>query len=167
METIVVGFSKPKKWKIFAWVIMKAYSIPYDHVYVKIHSDKYQRDLIYQASKLAVNFMGTEIFLKDNIVMDEFTVQITDENKTGLMQFAIDNVGKGYGVMEALGMGIVRVAELVGLKINNPFGDGGQTYVCSELAGYILEQYAGSSIPKNLDDITPLDVYKYLSSLKG
>lgn len=166
METIIVGFSKPKTWKPFAWAIMKAYGIPYDHVYVKIHSDKYQRDLIYQASKLMVNFMGTDMFLQDNVIVDEFPVQISDDNKIKLMQFAIDNSCKAYGMTEALGMGVVRLAELCGFKIKNPFGDGGKTYVCSELAGYILEQYAGANIPQVLDDLTPLDVFNYLSTLK-
>jgi hypothetical protein len=166
METITVGFSKPNKWKIFAWLIMKAYNIPYDHVYVKFHSSTYDRDIIYQASKMMVNFMGTDFFQTENIIVDEFPVEITSESKIKLMQFAIDNAGKPYGIKEAFGMGIVRICELFGKKIKNPFADKTQTYVCSELAGYILESYAGASIPKDVDDITPLDVYNYLTALK-
>lgn len=166
MKTIVVGFSKPKTWKPFAALIMKAYGIPYDHVYVRIHSDKYQRDLIYQASKLMVNFMGIDAFSQDNLIVDEFSVEITDDNKVKLMQFAIDNACKPYGISEALGLAIVRMAQICGFTIKNPFGDGGKTYVCSELAGFILQQYAGAQIPENQDDMTPLDIFNYLSSLR-
>lgn len=166
METIFVGFSKPKTWKPFAWLIMKGFGTSYDHVYIRFRSEKYDRDLIYQASKMMVNFMSKEVLMQDNIIVDEFPVEITTENKTKMIQFAIDNCGKPYGIKEAIGLGIVRIFELLGKKIKNPFGDGGATYVCSELAGYMLKQYAGALIPKDVDDIAPPDVFNYLSLLK-
>lgn len=166
MEEIKIGFSKPKKWKPFAWLIMIGYGIPYDHVYVKFHSDKYDRDLIYQASKTLVNFMGTEIFKEENFIIDEFSISISDEQKIKMMKFAIDNSGKPYGIKQAFGMAIVRIAEMFGKYIKNPFKDEGKTYVCSELAAYILEEFAGKSIPKDIDDITPKDLYEYLNLLK-
>jgi hypothetical protein len=165
MESIIVGFSKPKTWKPFAWLIMVGYGIPYDHVYVKIRADKLNRDLLYQASQLTVNFMAEEIFNAANNIVQEFPVQISSENKAKLLQFAIDNSGKPYGIIEAFGLAIVRICEIFGKKIKNPFGDGGATYVCSELAGYILIEFAGAQIPENLDNITPRDVYNYLTSL--
>jgi hypothetical protein len=167
MEKILVGFSKPNKWKPFAWLIMVAFNIPYDHVYIKYRSDKYDRNLIYQASKLMVNFMGDAQFLSENVIVDEFQVDITEENKTAMVQFAIDNAGKPYGVKQIFGMAWVRINELLGRKITNPFQDEGQTYVCSELASYILQQYAGAQLPRDLDDMTPLDVFNYLTSLKS
>jgi hypothetical protein len=165
MRKICVGFSKPKKWKPFAWLIMKGYNIPYDHVYVRIHSDTYSRDLIYQASSIKVNFMGAELFEADNIIVNEFEVDIADEHYVAMMQFAIDNVGRAYGMKEAFGLAIVRIAELCGKKIKNPFRDSGHTYICSELASYLLQQYAGADMPKDYEDMTPKDVYDYLSSL--
>ncbi len=166
MDSITVGFSKPKSWKPFAWIIMKGYGIPYDHVYVKFHSDSYDRDIIYQASKTMVNFMSPTVFESENLVVKEFKINITDENKIKMIQFAIDNAGKPYGILECFGMAIVRVAELLGRKIRNPFKEAGSTYVCSVLAGYVLEQYAGQDIPADIDDMTPLVVFNYLSALK-
>ena len=101
METITVGFSKPKNMtlKPYAWLIMKAYSTPFDHVYIQIYSQKYDRYLIYQASSRMVNFMGRDLFAKNNVVVDQFEVEITPENKTLLMKFAIDKAGTPYGVL--------------------------------------------------------------------
>jgi hypothetical protein len=166
MDSIVVGFSKPKTWKPFSWLIMTGYGIPYDHVYIKFHSDSFDRDIIYQASELMVNFMGKQ-FTDANTIVDEFEVEITPENKLALIQFAIDNAGKPYGIMEAFGLAIVRIAELFGKKINNPFSNNGSTYVCSVLVGYILAQYAGIDVPDQTDNITPKEVYDYLMLIKA
>lgn len=167
MAKITIGFSRPKIFKPFAWVIMKTYNIPYDHVYVKFHSDSYSRDIIYQASSMMVNFMSPVIFELNNVIVDEFSLEISDSNKIKMMQFAIDNAGKPYGLMEALGLGIVRVAEIFGKTIKNPFKSDGQTYVCSVLAGYILDNYDNLNISADYESISPLMLHTYLLKLKS
>lgn len=159
---IHVGFSRPNTWKPFAWLIMKAYNTPYDHVFIRIHSDKYSRDLIYQASGSMVNFMGPDLFAAHNVIVAEFEVDVPDENYIAMMQFAIDNAGKPYGIKMVFGLGLVRLCELFGKTIKNPFSDGGATYVCCELAGFIMSQYAGAHIGKDQDDWTPKYIYDYL-----
>jgi hypothetical protein len=163
---IIVGFSRPSKFKPFAWLIQKTYGVSYDHVYIRIHSEKYSRDVIYQASKTMVNFMGTDIFAADNVTIEQFEVNINDANYIKLMQFAMDKAGTPYGVRECFGMAWVKICSWFGKKISNPFKDSGHTYVCSELAAYILQQYAGDVLPTDIDDMTPLDVYNYLTKLK-
>ena len=165
MEQIIIGFSTPKKWKPFAKLIMWGYGIPYDHVYIKFHSTNLDRDIIYQASKTMVNFMSPVLFQEENSVFREFKVDMTPENRKAMLQWAMDNAGRAYGIKEALGMAIVRIASLLGKKIKNPFGDGGATYVCSELAAYVLKQFEAAVFTTDLDDMTPLDVYNYMESL--
>lgn len=165
METIKVGFSKPNKFKLFAWSIMVGFNIPYSHVYVRYYSNKYERFVIYQASHSMVNFMSPVIFESDNLVVKEFSIDMTDENRTKMIQFAMDNSGKSYGVKQALGMAIVRICELFGKTIKNPFKDEGSTYVCSELGGYILKNFTDIKVDKDLDDVTPKDLYELLSVL--
>src|ERR1051325_226822 len=162
MKSISVGFSRPNRWKPFAWLIMKAYNIPYDHVYIRVHSDKHDRDLIYQASGIAVNFMGPAIFDSNNVIVKEFKIDIADDKYQALMQFAIDNAGKPYGIKEVVGLAWVRVMQLCGKTVKNPFKDGGATYVCCELVGHILEQFAGVDIPGSMYDWNPKDVYDFL-----
>lgn len=144
---------------------MKGYGIPYSHVYIKIWSVKYNRYLIYQASHTMVNFMGTEIFTRENEIVKEFEVELKAEGKAALMQFAIDNAGVPYGVKDALGMAIKRIAEIFGFKIKNPFGDGEQSYVCCELAGYILDRFSKEKFNFEVEEISPKDVYEMLSSV--
>jgi hypothetical protein len=165
MDKLTVGFSKPKKWKPFAWLIQKAFNISYDHVYIKIYSESYERDLIYQASGLAVNFMGSDVFDSINDTVVAFELEVSCENRKAMVQFAIDNAGKPYGLKEILGLAYVRIAELCGKTVKNPFKDGAHTYVCSELVSYMLQQYDGAVLPKDYEDMTPKDVYDYLMLL--
>lgn len=165
-ENIIIGFSKPKKWKPFAWLIMMGLNIPYSHVYVKYYSKKYERFVIYQASHSLVNFTSPIIFEEENLIVDEFQVPIGAPNKVGMVKFCMDNAGKGYGKKQAFGMALVRIAELFGKTIKNPFSDSGTTYVCSELGGYIIVNFTEIQIDKNLDDLTPKDLYKILMDIK-
>ena len=164
MAKIIVGFSLPNKWKPYSWLIQTLLGTKYSHVYIKIYSEKFERNLIYQASKTMVNFMGTEIFLKDNVIYEEFEIEISDEKRTQLLQFAIDNAGKPYGFKAAIGMGLVKILSFVGIKIKNPFRDGTYSYVCSEIAAHILEQFNDADFGTEIDEITPPVVYNYLKS---
>lgn len=168
MEKLIIGFSRPNKFKIFAWLIMKIWKTPFDHVYVKFRSDYYDRDIIYQASGIMVNFMSPVIFAENNLIIDEFELDITSENKIKLMQFAIDNAGKPYGLKEGIGLVLIEIARHFGKIIKNPFGDGSKTYVCSKLAAYIKENFTYSNklinLPVDIDQISPLDMYNSLKA---
>lgn len=163
MGKIIVGFSRPKKWKPFAWAIMKVLGTPYDHVYIKFYSDSLQRNVIYQASKSMINFMGTAVFESDNIIVKEFEVAITPENRIKLMQFAVDNAGKPYSFKEVLGLAWVKICSLFGKKIGNPFKAGTDEYVCSVLADYILENFTDKNAPGDFEDSDPRYLYEFLS----
>lgn len=164
MKNIVIGFSKPKKMKLFAAAIIFLFRTKFDHVYIKFHSDSYEKDLIYQASKMMINFMGIEVFNSENIIVEEFNVEISEENLKKMIQFAIDNAGKGYSYKEAIGLGLVRIVKNVFNKtINNPFKEGTDKYVCSILVSYVLQNFTDNT--KTLGDfqeMAPLDVYNLL-----
>jgi len=164
MESIVIGFSRPRRFKVFGWMIMTAYGTNYDHVYLRIHSESIERDIIYQASKLMINFVGSAVFESENEIVKEFEISISSEHKKSLMQFAIDNAGKPYSFREVLGLAWVRLNALFGKKISNPLRDGQNAYVCSVIQAYILENYTGDNIPGDFEDVSPKDLYDYLTS---
>lgn len=162
MSSITIGFSRPKTWKPFAWLIMKAYRTNYDHVYIKFHSNTYDRDIIYQASSVMVNFMSPVVFQQNNIVVKEFQVDVPDENYAKLMQFCIDNAGKPYSLKEVLGFACVIIAGWFGKKISNPLKSGTEEYVCSVLAGYILDNFTKTVTPSDYEDASPPVIYALL-----
>lgn len=167
MSSIYVGFSRPKTWKPFAALIMWAYAIPYDHVYIRWHSDFLERDVIYQASSTMVNFMSPVIFESNNVIVKEFELAISDENRKAMIQFAMDNAGKPYGIKQCVGLGIVRLCELFGKNIKNPFADGTNSYVCCELGEYIIEEFNNVAVPYNPDTLNPKQFYDFMEQLTG
>lgn len=162
---IYLGFSKPNTWKPFAWLIMKGYNIPYDHVYVRFHSDSYDRDLVYQASSTMINFMSHKIFLDNNDVIREFEFEISDDRKIEMIQYCIDNVGIPYGKKQILGLIWVRLNDLCGKKILNPFRDGRMTEVCCEAGAIILRDFVGVKIDVDLDTINPKELYEIVEKV--
>lgn len=166
MEKIIIGFSKPWTFKPYAWLIMTGLNIPYSHTYIKMYSEKYQRWLIYQASGTMVNFMNMETFKEHAQVIEEFELEISPEIRSKVMQFAIDNCGKDYGIKEVFGLMIVRTYEIFGKTIKNPFADGKTTYVCSGLVSEILKDCLNEKLPKDPDDMTPLDTFSLIVDIK-
>lgn len=163
MDSVVVGFSRPRKgFQPFSWLIRLVDGTPYSHVYICFHSDAYDRDLVYQASSLQVNFEGWLHFNSTDLTVKQFALPISDETKKRIIQFAIDKAGTPYGIKEIVGIGLVKLASVFGEKIKNPFRSGDSTYICSELVSEILEEYLGADITKDLDSMTPKDVYNYL-----
>lgn len=167
MNTIRIGFSKPRKWKPFAAAIMAGYGIGYSHVYIRLAAKKYDRDLIYQASHTMINFMSPIVFETENEIVREFELEVSDEKYIELMQFAIDNAGKPYGIKEALGLGIVRLAEIFGRKIRNPFSAGNSNYVCSVLADYVIDNFTKQKSPGEFTDASPRDIWNFLESISS
>lgn len=162
MKRIIVGFSRPKKWKPFAQLIMAVEKTNYDHVYVRLHSDTYQRDIVYQASGLQVNFMSTSVFADNNVVVKEFYVDVSDDNYIKMMQFCIDSAGKPYSLKEIFGFGWVKLNKLIGRKVGNPFDDGTNAFVCSILADYILENFTETKVEGEFKDADPIAIYQAL-----
>lgn len=164
MPSISIGFSRPRTWKPFAWIIMKGYGTDYSHVYIKFRSEKYDRQMIYQASASMVNFMGESVFYKNSQVVESYEVEISDAARSAMILFAIDNAGKPYSMKNVLGLAAVRVAEIFGFKIKNPLSDGRETFVCSELVWDLLVE-AGLIPPSSSDEVTPKQVRDLMASL--
>lgn len=167
MSQLHLGFSRPNKWKPFAWLIMKAYGIPYSHSYIKIYSEKYDRFLIYQASGTIVNFMNIETFNEEARVVHETTLDIPQEQMYNIMKFAIDNCGKPYAIKEIFGIAWVRLNQWLRREITNPFSDDNKTLFCSELTSIVLRDCLNIELPKKPGDMSPRDVYELLSNLKA
>jgi len=162
MERVRIGFSRPNKWKPFSALIMAGYGTPFSHVYIRFHSGKYKRDLIYQASSTMVNFMGPEVFEAHNVVVREFDIEIPEDRMTALMQFMIDNAGKAYSMKQVAGLFWVRLNELLGRKIQNPFPCESREFVCSVLGDEIVDRFSLIPSPEDSYDMSPRDLWDWL-----
>jgi len=165
MDKIIIGFSRPRAWfSPFSWLICAVDRSPFSHVYFVVHSDEYDRDLVFQASGLYVNFFSHAIFDSREIVHREFVIPISTETKTRVMQFTMDSVGLRYGLAGALGIGWVKLCALFGKRVVNPFDRSGSTYWCSKIAARVMVEFLGDKIDGDPCSMTPTDLYNYLAA---
>jgi hypothetical protein len=162
VDSIIIGFSRPKSWFVpFAWLIMLVTWCKFSHAYVRYENAYANRNMVFQASGLKVNFMGQTMFDGEENVYAEFNIPISDAAKLSTVQFAIDNVGSSYAVGQILGFPIVWFMAMFGKKIRNPFYSG-SNYFCSELVCDILNEINGTALDSSV--MTPKDIYGYLLS---
>lgn len=158
MVQIYVGFSKPKKWFVpYSWLIKWVDKTPYSHVYIKFYSSTADEWIIYQASHASVNFFNEKYFVESNDVIDEFPFKLEETDWHNALKFAIQHVGAPYGVKQVLGIGL---GILFG---KNPFKDGSQSYVCSELIQCMIDLPTGI----DPDEVRPIDIHHYLEMHDG
>lgn len=163
MSKIYIGFSRPKDgFKPFSSLIRLMLCTPYSHTYIKFYSETYDRNLIYQESGSQINFISEKAFNEIEIITDEFEIEVTSETKQKTVQYAIDNLGIPYGILQIIGIGYYMLQKRLGKNPDsNIFTDGPMKMVCSELVGRILIEI-GLTINENPDIITPKDIYEFL-----
>jgi hypothetical protein len=166
MDTIVVGFSRPSGWfEPFSWLIRLAYWSSFSHTYIKYNVKELNINLIIQASGLTVNLISENVFDPRENIYKEFTLPIEIKNKKALIQFGLNQLGKPYNIFGIFGMAWVRLGQVIGRKWNNPISYNGSSDFCSELVGYLLENFENINAG-NVANLAPVDVYKIISQLK-
>jgi hypothetical protein len=162
MNQIIVGFSRPKKWfSPFSWLIRLCTWTPYSHAYIRYENTYANRNVVFQASGLAVNFMNQEMFNGKEVVCAEFAIPISDSSKLSTVQFAIDSCGTPYGLGQVVGFGWVLFMRIFGKSVENPFYSG-SSYFCSELVADILAELKVPGDTLDPSTASPKDVLEFL-----
>ena len=165
MDSIVVGFSRPKAWfEPFSWLIRIAEGnpikwCPYSHAYIRYYNSYADRWEIFQASGMKVNLIGSTMFDAAENIYAEFEVPITAATKQLVVQGAVDKVGSPYGVGQIFGFGWVMFMRLFGKSVKNPFYSA-SSFVCSELTADILNEINGTTLDSST--MSPKDVCEYM-----
>lgn len=166
MGSLVVGFSRPRSWfEPFSWLIRLAYWSPISHAYIRFELDGIP--VVFQASGMKINLISQSMFDSVDLPYKEFILPIAEDKKKALIQFAINQLGKPYNIWGILGMAVVRMGQLVGIKINSPFKYNGSSDFCSELVAYALETYDGIDIGENPADESPQAVLNLLTKINS
>ena len=164
MEKIYIGLSSPKKFKIGSALIKWGERTPYSHVYIRRKSNRIG-EYIYQASGAGgVNFMGIDIFLHENEIIEEYEFEVQDI--IPLLRFFISNAGRKYSFKQIWVLTkIIFFQDKLGIKYNPKEDeiDGNDKFICSELGAIILTQFIGiPDIPQAQDLITPKKLRPFL-----
>lgn len=143
---MIIATSSPKKFKIGS-ALIKWYQggTKYSHVLIINHDD-----MVFQASHGWVHCLHLDNFLKENVIIDLFTV--SDDQVD--YEFAKKQVGKKYGFLQ-----LIRIAlkYLFGLRL---IDNGNKRFICSEYVGKVLK------LSWVNDYTTPEELVKHLRESK-
>ena len=168
MRSIVFGFSRPRKWKPFAALIMWNDKTDYSHAYIKFPSPRWQSGFIYQAAGSATHFNGQEAFEKINVVVSEWQINVPSEIEAYIGRMCLDREGKPYAFKQVCGICYVRFMWLVfGKTVKNPWATGDDETDCIEEVAYVLRQGLQIKAPFDMDSITPKPFHDWLTKLSN
>jgi hypothetical protein len=111
-----------------------------------------------------VNCVTTEEFLAEEIIVKEFEFQISDEAWHKVKKFAMDNMGKPYGICSVFGYAYMIIMGWCGVEVNNPFPEQG-AWVCSEFACALLYDMIENRVPVTVADVTPKKMMSFVEKL--
>lgn len=137
MSTIYIGLSYPNKFKIGAWLISKWIGRTYSHAYIRFAEGKIS-STVYQASHGMVHFKTQENFIRDNLVIKEYAIQVSDDCRINVLQHCMDLAGEKYGYLELFKIFILDILNWANLPIPKTYD--GPGYICSELVADIMQQ---------------------------
>ena len=149
MKTIRIGFSSHPS--PFSWLIRTFTSSKVSHTYIRLPVPEYDTSVIFQASGLAVNYTTSSVFESHSKVIEEYELDISDEQYGLSEKFRVTEVGKPYSCKQILGFLTVLAARKFGKKISNPMSDGDHAYVCVEVVSVCIGLPNGESMtPEDL-----------------
>lgn len=157
MAQLKLGLSKRSSFNLVSKLITIVQGTPYSHAYVKIPMAQFDREIIFQASGFAVNFEAETLFNSQDTIVEEYEYDISDDTMTQVVQFALDQVGKPYSMLEFIGFGWILVCQIFGKKVVNPFGNSGSSYICSVLVATVLQDI-GDSVTGDISSVSPKDL---------
>lgn len=161
MDSIYIGLSAKKKWTLGGSLIKWGENTDYHHVYIRRESSRVG-NYVYQATFSGVNFMGQDLFLEQNEIIEEYEFYINDISD--LVRFFVANAGRKYSMKQIVVLAGVILSDKLGTDCDwSQQINGDEKYICSELGGKILREFAHiDDIPKHLDMVTPRRLRPYL-----
>ena len=153
---ITIGAPRNTQCKIGSKLIQLWQGTNYSHVYAKWHLNTQERDIVFQASHGMVHQIALNNFLKDNTVVKEFILELSDDQFKKFSQKCIDLCGMKYSKLELIQIFIDDITHQA-IKTEDQKG-----YICSELMGELLEDFFGCSFSKPNYLLTPKDIIQYL-----
>lgn len=160
---IIVGFSKNKNpLKIGSLFIQLAEKRNFSHAYFRYKCPLTELNIVNQASLGRVNEMTFETFKKENIIIEEYVLKLSNAEFNAILLFLKLNLGVKYSQIQIILIGMLKLLGIKKLlKIN-----GTNQYICSEYVGNGLRMisYITSNVPKELDTYTPSDLREIIKS---
>ena len=87
-------------------------------------------NMYYQANEGKVNYEEERVFSKKHEIVKEYTIQIPEDEYLKISKACVKEAGQPYGVWQNIGIVLVKVMNMLGKNMENPWKQGKN---CSEL----------------------------------
>jgi hypothetical protein len=131
----------------------------YSHSYIRYQDDQ-KRDIIFNASHGSVHPQLYVNFLSDNIMVDEFEIEFTDQEYQNMRDFYYNKMGELYAYKDLAIIFIYDCLKKIGIKFNSVNIPG---YICSSLIATMLSEVKGVKFDKPNNLCRPDDIFSYLA----
>lgn len=168
MKKLIIGFSRPHKWKPYAEAIMYRDKSNFSHTYSRFISSSWNTSFIYQSAGHQTHFLGEDWFKQINLIVEEYEIEIPDEVEAKIGRLCVSREGKPYAVKQVLGIALVFLIEIMSLgkiKLHNPWADKDASTTCLEEVCKLLELGLGIKCPLNPDEISVKPFHDWLITL--
>lgn len=129
-STIEIVFTKSKKkFPVGSWLIRAWTKKPYSHVARAVPRRDWGKGY-YHASEGKVHYEFESLFHKKHEVVKKYVLEVPKEFEMEVRRGCWEDSGKKYASMQNLGIVLVDIAKVFGVKLTNPWKDGRN---CSEL----------------------------------
>lgn len=156
---LTFGFSKSKGCKPFSKAIQLVEKRPYSHVYIK-YVDEFTKDvMIFQASHGEVNIVSECVFLKSNIIIEEYEMQVLPIVYMTIRKKMNSLLGLKYSILQILNISLQKIFQTKDIKL---VANGNEQFICSEL-GFVILKEAYPKVIADQESVTPSDFNKIIN----
>jgi hypothetical protein len=163
---ITVGFSRSKKWyKIGSRIIAFALRRPYSHAYFRYKDPVTNLQMVSQASHGFINEITYHNFLKENVVVEEISYALNEQQFAELLNWCKSKQGNKYATDLIISIFIKKL-----IKKSLGISDGEEKFICSEYVIRGLLRVFRTLDVKDyvLDELDPSDLNTILKrNLRG
>jgi hypothetical protein len=160
MDKIVTfGFSANKDCKPFSVAIQLIEKRPYSHVYIKYVDELTGDAMIFQASHGDVNLISESKFLQDNMILEEYEMNVSEEIYLRIRKKMNSLLGLKYSILQILNIMVQKIFKSKDIKL---VVNGDKQFICSELGFVILEE-ARPEVIADQDSVTPSDFNRIIN----
>jgi len=162
MSQVRIGFTKSKKKIPIGSVLIRLWTgREYSHVAKEVLRQDWGR-AYYQASEGKVNYEHESVFTKKHQAVKSYILEVDRSVEMAIREACWKECGGNYGVMQNLGIALVDVLRVVGIKIANPWKQGRN---CSELLYLNVLKAIDNTLDVDPDTVKPHHIEDMLLKL--
>ena len=161
---LIIGASKPSKFKIGAAGIMWWEDTPASHVYTKIEVLP-ELWVVFQAVGSGTEFCNLEYFQRHAVTVYEKEIEITELQFNRIMIGAVKLLKAKYSIKHLVGLFYKRFVQYVFHKIIKvPFANDGKSAVCVQAMMALVDS---AEIKRNAEDPNDMGMFEAMELLKA